>query len=91
MLGLGQDRLADVGVDRHPKREPHAALAQVPGQPGAGPGAVDADQDRLVGGGRWQLRQRQLDQAIRSSRRRGGVARSQQAASGSPGAWPRSR
>jgi hypothetical protein len=47
-LGLGEDRLADVGVDRHAHREPHTLTAQVPGQPGAGPGAVASDQDRLV-------------------------------------------
>ena len=47
-LGLGEDRLADVGVDRHTHREPHILIAQVPGQPGAGPGAVASDQDRLV-------------------------------------------
>jgi hypothetical protein len=52
----------------------------VPGQPGAGPGAVRADQDRLAGGGRWQLRQRQLDQGEQVlGGAGGGVAWSQQA------------
>jgi hypothetical protein len=51
-----------MGVDRHPNRESHATLAQVPGQPGAGPGAVAADQDRLVASGRGELLQRQIDQ-----------------------------
>jgi hypothetical protein len=34
-LGLGEDRLADVGVDRHAHREPHTLIAQVPGELGA--------------------------------------------------------
>jgi hypothetical protein len=50
-LGLSQDRLADMGVDRHAQREPDAPVAQVPGQPGAGPGAVASHQHRQVG--RW--------------------------------------
>jgi hypothetical protein len=54
-----------MSVDRHPQREADAAPAQVPGQPGAGPGAVASHQDRLVSGGRWQLRQRQVDQLDR--------------------------
>ena len=61
-----------MGVDRHPEGEPHATPAQVPGQPGAGPGAVAADQDRLVAGGRWQLRQCQVDQCDQVAGRTGG-------------------
>jgi hypothetical protein len=61
-FGLGQDRLADMGVERHPNRESDAPLAQVPGQPGAGPGAVARDQDGLVPSGSRQLLQRQIDQ-----------------------------
>jgi hypothetical protein len=70
----------DMGVDLHPKRERNLALAQVPGQPGAGPGAVATDQDRLVSGGRWDLLQHQIDQLDQViGGPRGGVAWSQQA------------
>ena len=53
---------------------------QVPGQPGAGPGAVAADQDRLLAWGHWELGQGQvdqLDQVVSAASR--GVARPQQA------------
>jgi hypothetical protein len=77
---LGQDRLADMGVDLHPKRERDLALAQMPGQPGACPGAVATDQDRLVSGGRWPLLQHQIDQGDQIiGGTGGGVAWSQQA------------
>jgi len=63
-LRLGKDRLADMGVDLHAQGEPDAALAQVPGQPGAGPGAVGADQHRpLVS---RELGQGEVDHSIRS-------------------------
>jgi hypothetical protein len=61
-LGLDQDGLADMSVDLHAKREADATPAEVPGQLGAGPGTGRTDQDRLVGCGRWQLLQRQVDQ-----------------------------
>ena len=61
-LGLGEDRLADVGVNRHAHREPHAALAQVPSELGASPGAVASDQDRLVTRGGGELREGEVDQ-----------------------------
>jgi DNA-binding MarR family transcriptional regulator len=59
-LGLGQDRLADMGVDRHAKPEPDPLVGQVPGQPGAGSGAVASHQHGLVGG--RQLRQGEVHQ-----------------------------
>jgi hypothetical protein len=92
LLRLGPDGLAEVGVDRHPKGEPDLGVAEVPGEPGAGPGAVAADQDRLLSRGCWELGEGevdQLDQIVGAAG--GGVAWSQQAGSGSPGAWPRSR
>jgi hypothetical protein len=77
---LGQDRLAEVGVDRHPQGEPDLIVAEVPGQPGAGPGAVAADQDRLLPGGCWELGQGQVDQLDQIvGAAGGGVAWSQQA------------
>ena len=45
-----------------PARTRRRVVAQVPGQPGAGPGAVAADQDRLVPRGRWELGQGEVDQ-----------------------------
>jgi hypothetical protein len=60
--GDPQDRLAHVGIDRHAEREPHALIAQVPGELGARPGAVAADQDRQVPGGPGELGQGQVDQ-----------------------------
>jgi hypothetical protein len=86
---LGQDRLAEVGVDRHAHRESHALLAQVPGQPGAGPGAVASDQDRLVMCGPGELGQGeidQLDQIIAGTGR--GVTGPQQARQRLAGSWP---
>ena len=80
VLGLGEDRLADMGVDRHPQREPDLVVAEVPGELGAGPGAVASDQHRPVPRGPGQLRQGeidQLDQIISAASR--GVARPQQA------------
>jgi hypothetical protein len=77
-LRLREDRLADVLVDLHPQGEPDAALAQVPGQPGAAAGAVGADQHRpLVGGELGQGEVDQLDQVVAGAGR--GVARPQQA------------
>jgi hypothetical protein len=68
-------------VGLHAKREPHPAVAQVPGQRAAAAGAVRADQDRPVGGG--QLRQGEIDQLDKvAGRARGGVARPQQAGQG---------
>jgi hypothetical protein len=91
-LGLGQDRRAEVGVDRHAHREPHTLLAQLPSQPGAGPGAVASDQDRLVTGGGGQLREARSTSSIRSAAPpAGALPGPSRPASGSPGAWPRSR
>jgi hypothetical protein len=89
LLGLGEDRLADMGLERRDHREPDTLLAQVPDQPGAGPGAIRAHQHRLLVAAGGQLRQGevdQLDQVIAGAGR--GVARPQQArqrlARGSP-------
>jgi hypothetical protein len=77
-LGLREDRPADVGVDLHPQREPHALVAQVPGEPAAAAGAVGADQHRpLVAGALGQGEVDQLDQVGGVAGR--GVARPQQA------------
>jgi hypothetical protein len=81
-----------MGVNLHPNRESDATLAQVPGQPGAGPGTVATDQNRLVGCGRWQLLQRQIDQGDEIIGGTGAALPGRSSpASGSPGAWPRSR
>jgi hypothetical protein len=79
-LGLDQDRLAHMLVDRHAEGEADLALVQVPGQPAAGPGAVAAHQDRLGMGGNGELGQGQLDQCDQvTGITSGGVAWSQQA------------
>jgi hypothetical protein len=72
-----------MGVDRHPHREPHTLIAQVPGQPGAGPGAVAANQDRLVTRGSGELGQGEVDQLDQVIAGTGwDVARPQQAGQG---------
>ena len=89
-LGLGQDRLADMGVNLHPNREPDTLVAEVPGQLGAGPGAVASHQHRLVGG--RQLGQGEVDQLDQVSLPPAGALPGRKMpASGSPGAAPRSR
>jgi hypothetical protein len=78
-----------VGIDRHPQREPDLVLAEVPGQPGAGPGAVAADQDRLLSRGCWELGQGQLDQLDQlDGAAGGGVAWSQNPSQRLPGRSP---
>jgi hypothetical protein len=57
-FGLGEDRLADMLIDLHAQREPDTLVAWVPGQPGAGPGAIRAHQHRLLVADGGQLRQR---------------------------------
>jgi hypothetical protein len=89
---LGQDRLARMLVDLHAYREPDLAVAEVPGEPGAGSGATIADQDRLASCGRWQLGQREVDQGDQIIGGTGAALPGRSMpARGSPGAWPRSR
>jgi len=65
-------------VDRHPEREPDLVVAQVPGESGAGAGAVASHQDRLLAdrGKLGEGEVGQLDQV--SSAAGGGVAWPQQ-------------
>src|SRR6266511_3836619 len=79
LLGLGAGRLAHMLVDRHSEREPDLVVAQVPGEPGAGAGAVASHQDRLLAdrGKLGEGEVGQLDQV--SSAAGGGVAWPQQA------------
>ena len=60
-MGDGQDRGADTLVGRQADREPHATLAKMAGKGVGGAAGVGAHHDRLVPGGRWELREREID------------------------------
>jgi hypothetical protein len=60
-VGDGQDRGADTLVGRQADREPHATLAKMAGKGVGGAAGVGAHHDRLVPGGRWELREREID------------------------------
>jgi hypothetical protein len=78
LLGLGQDRLAHVGVDLDAQREPHLALVQVPGQLAAAAGAIASHPHRRVTHSGGELRQREIDQLDQVAGGAGrGVARPQ--------------
>jgi hypothetical protein len=78
--GHGQHRGADALVGRQADREPHATRAKVVGEGVGGAGGVGPHHHRLLPGGRWELRQRQVgDLGVVGGGVGAGVARPQQA------------
>jgi hypothetical protein len=85
--GDRQDRGADTFIGRQADREPDATRVQVVSEGMSGTAGVGADQDRLVTGGRWELRQGQLDDVdVVSGGVGAGIARPQDPAQGLAGA-----